>query len=264
MVNEASPRVSSGDDGPAERDRTELIAEIDALRTDVLSTIAHELRTPLTAVRTSVGLLLDPALEPTTDERRGLLEAIDRNALRMQRVVGDILDLARFQSGRFHLQARRFDAVELARTAAASVAPLAEARGQTLEVVAPSGGIRVFGDHGRLEQALVNLVSNAVKYSPTGAPISIAVGGTETEVSWSVSDRGPGISREDQAHLFERFFVVGRGRPESTGGIGLGLPITLLIVEAHDGRIEVDSEPGHGSTFRIVVPVGGPGQESGG
>jgi signal transduction histidine kinase len=241
------------------RDQADLLAEIEQMRTDLLSTIAHELRTPLTAVRTSIGLLLDPAIEPNPAEHRSLLEAIDRNATRMQRVVGDILDLSRFRAGRVQLQLRRFDAVELARTAIASVAPLAGARGQRIEFEAPSEAVSVYGDYRRLEQALVNLLSNAQKYSPDGASIQVTVAGTGSEVSWSVTDRGLGIAAEDQARLFERFFVAGRDRSEATPGVGLGLPISLLIVQAHGGRIDVESEPGQGSAFRIVVPTAGPG-----
>jgi signal transduction histidine kinase len=147
----------------------DLLAEIERIRTEILSVIAHELRTPLTAVRTSVGLLLDPGVEPNAEQRRSLLETIDRNATRMQRVVGDILDLARFRAGRVQLQLRRFDATEVARSAIASVAPLAQTRGQKLDLTAPAEPVSVFGDFRRLEQALVNLLSNAGKYSPDGA-----------------------------------------------------------------------------------------------
>jgi signal transduction histidine kinase len=241
--------------GPAQLD---LLAEIEEMRTDLLSTIAHELRTPLTAVRTSIGLLLDPAIEPNPDQQRALLEAIDRNATRMQRVVGDILDLARFRAGRVQLQLRRFDASELAESAIASVAPRAATRGQTIALDAPDDAVPVFGDYRRLEQALVNLLSNAEKYSPDGAPIQVSVARTGDEVRWTVRDRGHGIKPADRARLFERFFVAGRDRSEATAGIGLGLPITLLIVQAHDGRIDVRSRPGHGSTFSIVVPAAGP------
>jgi signal transduction histidine kinase len=246
----------------ADPDRVDLLAEIEQMRTDLLSTIAHELRTPLTAVRTSVGLLLDPAIEPSQDERRTLLQTIDRNALRMQRVVGDILDLARFRAGRVQLQLRRFDAQALATSAIASVAPLAEARGQTIRLVGPPEPVPVFGDHQRLEQALVNLLSNAGKYSPDGAPITVTVGSANEHVTWSVADVGPGIPPEDEARLFERFFVAERDRREATAGTGLGLPITLLIVEAHGGRIEVETEVGRGSTFTIVVPANGPEEAS--
>jgi two-component system sensor histidine kinase MtrB len=242
----------------AHREHVDLLAEIEEMRTDLLSTIAHELRTPLTAVRTSVGLLLDPAVEPNADQRRTLLETIDRNATRMQRVVGDILDLARFRSGRVQLQLRRFDARELAASAIASIRPLTEARAQRLVLVAPEESVPVFGDFRRLEQALVNLLSNAQRYSPEGAPITIAVTAREPNVSWSVTDIGRGIEPRDKARLFERFFVARGDSREPAAGIGLGLPITLLIVEAHDGRIDVDSEPGRGSTFTVVVPASGP------
>ena len=242
----------------ANPEQVDMLAEIEQMRTDLLSTIAHELRTPLTAVRTSVGLLLDPTIEPSDDERRTLLLTVDRNALRMQRLVGDILDLARFRAGRVQLQLRRFDARELASAAIASVTPLAEANGQAITLVQPPESVPVFGDHQRLEQALVNLLSNAGKYSPAGAPITVTVGSSDDHVSWSVADNGPGIRPEDEARLFERFFVAERDRRESAAGTGLGLPITQLIVEAHGGRIDVQTRVGQGSTFTIVVPANGP------
>jgi len=248
----------SGASLPADPDHADLLIEIEQMRTELLSTIAHELRTPLTAVRTSIGLLLDPSVEPSHDEHRTLLLTIDRNATRMQRVVGDILDLARFRSGRVQLQRRRFDARELAATAIASVAPLADAREQTLELEAPSVAVPVFGDYRRLEQALVNLLSNAEKYSPDGSPIRVTVSSTDTEVSWAVSDQGPGIEAEHQARLFERFFVAAGDDQDTSGGIGLGLPITLQIVQAHGGHIDVRSRPGEGSTFTVIVPRDGP------
>ncbi len=236
----------------------DLLAEIEQMRSDVLSTIAHELRTPLTAVMTSVGLLLDPAVDPSSVQQHTLLETIDRNASRMQRVVGDILDLARFRAGRVQLQLRRFDATELARSAIASVEPLAAVRGHVIDLAAPDRPERVFGDFRRLEQGLVNLLSNADKYSPEGRPIRLTVAASDDEVSWTVADQGPGIAPDDQARLFERFFVARRDATEASAGIGLGLPITLLIVQAHGGRIDVESRPGQGSTFRMVVPTAGP------
>jgi signal transduction histidine kinase len=241
---------------------TDLLEEIEQMRTDLLATIAHELRTPLTAVRTSVGLLLDPIVEATSDQRRQLLDAVDRNATRMQRVVGDILDLARFRAGSVRLQLRRFDAQDVARSAVASVAPLAHAHGQRIELLSDAERIPVFADYRRLEQALVNLLSNAQKYSPNETVIEVDVGTGDgpagPEVWWSVRDQGPGIARADRARLFERFFVARHSRSEAVAGVGLGLPITLLIVQAHEGRIDVASTPGAGSTFTIVVPAAGP------
>jgi signal transduction histidine kinase len=239
-------------------EHADLLTELEQMRTHLLATIAHEMRTPLTAVRTSVGLLLDAAVEPSPAERRALLQTIDRNATRMQRVVGDVLDLARFRAGNSQLQLRRFDASDLARSAIASIVPLAELRRQNIELDAPPARAWVFGDYRRLEQALVNLLSNAHKYSPEGAPIGVAVRVNGSEVSWTVTDRGPGISPADRERLFERFFVARTDRSEAAAGIGLGLPITLAIAQAHDGRIEVDSEPGRGSRFSVVVPASGP------
>jgi len=237
----------------------DLLADIENMRTELLSTIAHELRTPLTAVRTSVGLLLDPTVEASHDDRTNLLETIDRNATRMQRIVGDILDVARFRAGRVRLQLRRFDAADLAASAIASIAPVAGVAGHAVALTAPPDGpLWVFGDYRRLEQALVNLLSNAVKYSPAGSSVTVAVGSIGQDVFWSVHDTGHGIRAEDRARLFERFFVAGRDRKEATAGVGLGLPITRLIVEAHGGRVDVRSRVGRGSTFTMVVPAAGP------
>jgi signal transduction histidine kinase len=236
------------------------LEELERLRTDLLSTIAHELRTPLTALRTSVGLLADPASSPTEEQRRTLVATIERNADRMQRLIGDILDLARFRSGSIRLQLRRFDACELAESAIASVQPLADARGVAIALSGGDDRPSVFGDHRRLEQALVNLVSNAQKFSPAGAEVEVRVASRAGLVRWQVVDRGPGIADADQARLFERFFV-GRGdRSRAREGVGLGLPTALAIAQAHGGTIEVDSEVGHGSSFTLVVPADGPGE----
>jgi signal transduction histidine kinase len=238
------------------------LADLETLRTDLLSTIAHELRTPLTAIRTSAGVLADPAMTPTDDQRRRLLTAIERNAERMQRIVGDILDLSRFRSGSIRLQLRRFDACELASSVIASVMPLAEARSQRL-LLAGCGGefpeIPVYGDHRRLEQALLNLVSNAQHFSPDGADVSVTVSaGDDGQVRWTVVDRGPGIPQQDQERLFERFFVGRNDVQGARDGIGLGLPTALAIAQAHDGGIDVDSEVGRGSAFTLRVPADGP------
>ena len=234
------------------------LEELERLRTDLLSTIAHELRTPLTAVRTSIGLLTDAGSSPTDEQRRTLLETVERNADRMQRLIADILDLTRFRAGAIRLQLRGFDASDLARNVAASLTPVAAARGQALVVEAPAAALPVYGDHRRLEQAVVNLVSNALRFSPDGAQVTISVGNGDGWARWRVEDVGPGISVEDQARLFERFFVGRRDRQGLLEGVGLGLPTALAIAQAHGGTIEVVSEVGVGSVFTLAVPEEGP------
>jgi signal transduction histidine kinase len=234
------------------------LADLEALRSDLLSTIAHELRTPLTAVRTSIGLLTDAGSTPTDEQRRTLLETIERNADRMQRLIADILDLTRFRAGQIRLQLRGFDAANLARAVATSLTPVAVARGVSLVVDATESGPPVYGDHRRLEQALVNLVSNAIRFSPDGAQVTISVANGDGWARWRVEDVGPGISVEDQTRLFERFFVGRRDRQGSRDGIGLGLPTALAIAQAHGGAIEVESAVGVGSVFTLAVPADGP------
>jgi signal transduction histidine kinase len=233
--------------------------ELEQLRTDLLSTIAHELRTPLTAVRTSVGLLLDPSSEPTDTQRATLLTAIERNADRMQRLVGDILELSRFRAGGVQLQLRRFRAVALAEAAAAVVAPLATGAGQRIVLDrAVQHEHQVFGDRRRLEQALVNLVANAQRYSPASGEVRLRVERRGPHTAWVVEDDGPGIPEADRPRLFERFFVGRSDRSGPRDGVGLGLPTSLAIAQAHGGTIEVDSAVGQGSRFALVVPTSGP------
>jgi signal transduction histidine kinase len=239
-------------------DTTARLEELEHLRTDLLATMAHELRTPLTAVRTCVGLLLDRGTAPDAEAREQLLQTIERSADRMQRVIADLLDLARFRVGGIQLQLRRFDARQLARDTAAMMAPLLQARGQPLDIVLPKTPVWIYGDHRRLEQVVLNLLSNAHKYSPDGGRIRLQVAVAGDQITWSVTDQGPGIATEDEARLFERFFTVA-GRAGSSGaGAGLGLPIAMGIALAHDGTIAVETAVGQGSTFTLRVPAQGP------
>ena len=120
-------------------------------------------------------------------------------------------------------------------------------------------GPHVFGDRPRLERALLNLVSNALKFAPDAGQVEIRVRvEPDGHASWTVTDAGPGIADEDQARLFERFFVGRQDQHSAAEGVGLGLPTALAIAQAHGGTIEVDSRPGHGSTFTLVVPADGP------
>ena len=132
---------------------------------------------------------------------------------------------------------------------------MATARDQIVRLELPDGSVPVVGDRRRLEQALLNLAANAQKFSPSGAEITIRVARDGELVRWTVVDRGPGISREEQARLFERFFVGAPDRSGRGGGAGIGLPTALAIAQAHDGTIDVASEVGRGSSFSLAIPA---------
>lgn len=232
------------------------LEELERLRGDLFTTVAHELRTPLTAIRTAIGLLLDPNTRAAPEQRRQLLETVERNADRLQRLADSALELARFRAGHLRLQLRRFDARELGHEMEVEMAPLLEAKRQRLTQLLPEQPVWVFADHRRVERAILNLLSNAHKFSPDGAEFRLEVTGATGEVTWGVTDNGPGIGPAEQTRLFERFYVS--AADASAEGSGLGLPIVLATAQAHGGRVEVDSEVGRGSTFRLVVPARGP------
>jgi signal transduction histidine kinase len=235
-------------------DLSERLEEVERLRTEFLSTVAHELRTPLTAVRTSVGLLMDPNIHADPETHQTLLESISNSADRMQHLVNDLLDLARFRSGHVHLQVQSFDGRELARAGVDAVKILTREKNQRLDVTLPKRALRVMGDRWRLEQALINLLSNASKFSPKNSTVGLSLRSGGTDVEWCVSDEGPGIDPEDMDHLFERFFTRRRDRSGSSSGTGLGLPIALAVAQAHGGTIVAESRLEKGSTFTLRVP----------
>jgi signal transduction histidine kinase len=246
--------VGSGGLGPR-------LEELEHLRSDMIVTISHELRTPLTAVRTAIGLLLDPNLPPDEATRARLLETIAASADRMQRLVTDVLDLSRFRSGGVSLQRRRFDASALARASAAAMEPLVKSRGQRVDVSLPPQPAWVYADRRRLEQVLLNLLSNAHMFSGDGEPVHLSVSVDGADVLWRVADHGVGIPPEDRPRLFERFFSAPTDAAGLHAGTGLGLPLALAIANAHGGSIEVESEPGQGSVFTLRVPAQGPPDE---
>jgi signal transduction histidine kinase len=231
----------------AERERVE------RLRADLLATVSHELRTPLTLIRTSIGLLLDSDPDPAMRDR--LLRNIRQSAERMHALVTDLLDLARLSNGPAELQVRRLDVGELVGEAAQLVRPLLDAKGQALEVAVPAPAPAVLGDHRRLERVLINLLSNAHKFSPAGAHVRVSAAADGDGVTIAVADDGPGIAPESQARLWEQFFTDRTSSSSHNIGAGLGLPIARGIVEAHGGRIRVESAVGRGSTFAFTLPA---------
>ncbi|MHB1132243.1 MAG: sensor histidine kinase [Chloroflexota bacterium] len=258
-MNEPQGGANAAAELAAEREAlARLRADLERQRSDLLSTVSHELRTPLTLIRTSVGLLLNEERDAPT--RRRLLQNIKQSADRMHALVTDLLDLVRLDAGRAELQLRYVDLGELVAGAASLMSELLAQKRQHLSVAVPMPAPRVMGDARRVEQVLLNLLSNAHKFSPQGASLGIWVSDGGEQVTIAVADDGPGIPAEAQARLFEHFYTARTSSPSHNIGAGLGLPIAKGIVEAHGGRMWVDSAEGRGSTFFFSLPKEGPRQ----
>lgn len=214
---------------------------------------AHELRTPLTALRSvgEVGLRSARGENELRDVIGTMLEEVDR----LSRLASDLLALARAESGQVPLRLEPLDLGGLAAEVCDSLLVLAEEREQTLDL---SGALplTVPGDRLALRLALMNLVDNAIKYGPEGSRVAVSTGRSRAAAWVQVSDEGPGIALEHQPGVFERFYRVDEGRSRGRGGTGLGLALVKWTAEAHRGRVELVSEPGRGSRFRIVLPAG--------
>ncbi len=225
---------------------------------DLLNTVSHDLRTPLTAIKTGVsGLLAGDAPRPPAELR--LLQNIDRSTERLILLVNDLLDMARLRAGRITLAREQLDLAELIHEAATTLRPLVEARNQTLTVVLPAETAATLvaeGDRRRLEQALLNILYNANKYTPPGGAITVGATPEAGAVRVWVRDSGPGIAPADQRRIFERFYVA-PGAGSRHDATGLGLAIAQSLVELHGGQIGVESRPGAGSLFYFTVPVQG-------
>ncbi len=211
---------------------------------------SHELRTPLTAIRT-VGevALQDPQNPDRYREAIGsMLEEVDR----LSRLVGSLLVLSRADAGPA-LRRQELRLLDLVKDSASLLEILADEKAQRIEV-SGDAGLAVEADGLILRQALINLIDNAIKYSPRGSAVLIEVRGDIGDAIVEVTDQGPGIPEAHRSRVFERFYRIDQARSREEGGAGLGLSIALWAVQAHDGRIELQSEEGKGSTFRIVLP----------
>jgi PAS domain S-box-containing protein len=221
---------------------------------EVISTVSHELRSPLTSVKGYTSLLLNRWERLGDEQKRMMLEQVHHDADRVTRLVTELLDISRLESGRLHLRRQLVDIPSLV----AVVTDKVRMTEPQLDVAVrfPADFPRVFADPDKIEQVLTNLVENAAKYaSPKGMAVEGAAG--NGEVSVSVSDRGDGIPPSDLQRVFSKFFRRAETRPT---GSGLGLWISRGLVEAHGGRLVAESVVGEGSTFRFTLPVAPPSE----
>ena len=233
------------------------LRRLQRIRTEFIDNLSHELRTPLTSVSLLAETLVreaDAAGESIPPRMRDRIGKIEVETDHLVQMVEELLDLSRIESGGPVLM---LDEVDLGRLALASVERLrlfAERQGVELRTDVPDAVPAVRGNEDRLGQVLVNLLHNAVKFSPDGGDVIVRVEATAEDVIVSVADHGVGIPKADQARVFERFYKADKARRKG-GGTGLGLAIARHVVEAHGGRIRVDSEEGHGSTFSFALPI---------
>ena len=222
-------------------------------REDILRAVSHDLRNPLAAMQVQAQLLqrlLGQAGRPEQELR--IVEGLAGSVRRMNTMIQDLVDAARSESGQLALRREPLDMASFLRSLKERLAPALEM--DRIQIEADQGLPRVDADPSRLERIVTNLISNALKYSEPGTPVIVRLNQHDGELITSVTDRGPGIPSEDLPHLFERYFRS-TGAAGSREGLGLGLYITKMLVEAHRGRIWVESEPGRGSTFSFSLPL---------
>lgn len=225
------------------------------LKDQFVATVSHELRTPLTSILGALALL-ERGLQGTLDARNQQMLSISRkNAERLGLLIDDILDIEKLRNKEVAFTSRAVDLGALVIRAAEQNMPYATALEVRIETVVPSNSVIVNGDEQRLLQALINLLSNACKFSPPGEVVSVTVQCDNSSAKVLFKDRGPGISESDRSRLFKRFSQVGETHQRGRAGTGLGLAITRAIVERHSGAIGVDSIVGKGSTFWLSLPL---------
>ncbi len=236
---------------------------LERMRSEFVANVSHELKTPITSIKGYVETLLDGAPEDPAQTRR-FLETVSRHADRLNAIIDDLLSLSRIEqdaeSGPLHTEF--VPLAHVLETALRDCAGKAAAKG--IEAVLEcDAGLEAHLNPPLVEQAAVNLIDNAIKYAPPGTRVTVRGGRTDGgpgkgEIILSVQDEGPGIPSEHQERLFERFYRVDRSRSRKEGGTGLGLAIVKHIAQAHGGKVTVESSPGQGSTFSMILPAAHP------
>jgi signal transduction histidine kinase len=237
-----------------ERQNNDLLAA-DRVKDEFVRTVSHELRTPITSVQGYVEMLLDEDGDPLTAVQRGFLTTVHRSAARLLRLVNDLLLSAEVIAGKLSLKTQRVDLVELVRMAVEEAHTTAAKQTLRLTFIPAVRNLWVEADSGRIGQAIDNLLSNALKFTPAGGQVSVAVATDDKRATITITDTGLGMSRAEVGRLFTAFYRTDAAATRSIQGTGLGLTITQAIVAAHGGTITVQSEPGAGTSFVITLPL---------
>jgi signal transduction histidine kinase len=231
------------------------LKELDRLKSNFIATMSHELRTPLTSVIGYSEMMLEGLGGPLTSEQREYLGIIMEKGENLLQLITSILDISKIEAGRTRLVIAEVDVGQVLRDAVATVLPLARKKGVKV-VWEPSPLPRIHCDRDKVRQCIVNLVNNAVKFTPAGGQVTVDARPLQGErVALQVADTGIGIAPDHLARVFDVFYQVDGSSTREYGGAGLGLAIVKSYVEAHGGEIKVESAPGKGSTFTVVLPV---------
>jgi signal transduction histidine kinase len=233
-----------------ERDGRHVAESLARVREEVLGVVAHDLRNPLGVAGSVLQMLAE--LDLPAAQRTNLLATGSRAITQMNRLIGDLLDVMRMEAGRLVLELEDVTAASALAYAEEGARHLAADKRITLSIEETDPSLHLRADRGRLAQVLGNLVSNAIKFTPAGGRVTLRARGDASEVVFEVADTGPGVSPENQSHLFDRFW---QARGSDRRGVGLGLAIVRGIVDAHGGRVWVLSTVGHGSRFFVALPA---------
>lgn len=228
--------------------------EVDRMKTEFVSVVSHELRTPLTSVRGALQIVLDDPPVFADPEHAPLLEIALKNSERLIRIINDILDVSKIESGQVQLKLAACDAADMIRASLETSGEMARAAGVRIVVEPPERPALIRVDPDRFSQVLTNLISNAIKFSPVGGAVTVSTHLGQRGVGISVRDRGPGISATDIPRLFNKFKQLDSSSTRARGGSGLGLAIAKALIEEHGGTISVESVVGQGSVFVVHVP----------
>jgi signal transduction histidine kinase len=234
----------------------EELRKLDELKSDFVAVVSHELRTPLTSVIAYSETLLQGRVGALTSQQQHFVEVIRQGAYEQLRIVDDLLDLSRLESGRMTFRLEETFLAPIVEEVLQTATPMAESKNQRLINQVPAGLPLIRADPDRVRQVLLNLVSNGVKFTPPEGRITVAAEVVASDaVQVAVHDTGIGIAPEHQHLIFEKFTQVEKPLTRQHRGIGLGLPIARVLVELHGGRIWVESTPGQGSTFYFTLPL---------
>ena len=240
------------------------IQEANQRKTEFVTLVSHELRTPLASIMGYTELLLEGQGGPLGKRQREWLGIIGHNADRLETLIDDLLDTARIEMGKIELKHTPLDLIPLIQEVARALRPQIARKGQWLTLEIAEALPAVVGDADRIRQILTNLLSNALKYTPSGGRITIAAREDAGCVRVAVQDTGIGLTPDEQAQLFTPFFRAQHDTTQRVGGTGLGLAITRALVELHGGAITVTSVPGQGSTFSFTLPTPQEPEDDGG